>query len=158
MTVIGVLSDTHGTLHEAVVPAFQDAGVVAILHAGDVGDYSIIRLLEQVAPVTAVRGNIDVSGPSAKLPMQVELEVEGTRIYMTHIGGKPDSWLRLLPTPKPHVAICGHSHAALRRQLDGVLFLNPGAAGKRPRFGRPLTFALLRLDSTGASAEIITLR
>ncbi len=157
MTLLGVVSDTHGTLHSRLLPSLREARVDAILHAGDVGDCNIIRQLEEIAPVTAVKGNIDLQGEVSQLPEYVYIEMGSAGIYMTHIGGKPDHWLAQLPEPKPRVAICGHSHAALLQELGGVLFLNPGVAGTRPRFGKPLTFALLHMTDQGARAEIITL-
>jgi putative phosphoesterase len=155
--LIGVLSDTHGTLHPRLLDAFREAGVERILHAGDVGNASVLRELEAVAPTLAVKGNIDTRGEMVKLPEEVRFTAEGVEIYMTHIGGKPAHWLPRLPLPKPHVAICGHSHIPLLQALGGVLFLNPGAAGTRPRFGRKLTAALLHLGTGSARAEMIRL-
>lgn len=155
--IIGVLSDTHGSLHPGVVPLFRDAHVEAILHAGDVGRYEVLEQLAELAPVHAVRGNVDVEGNVARLPEEVRLEWEGVSIYMTHIGDKPHAWLPRLATPCPQVAICGHSHISLLETQEGVLFLNPGAAGTRPRFRSPLSAALLKLEEGVASAEIINL-
>ncbi len=155
--LIGVLSDTHSILHPRVPSIFRDAGVECILHAGDVGSASILAELEAVAPVSAVCGNIDTYGETARLPMQFRFSIEGVCIYMTHIGGRPKDWLPGLPDPKPDVAICGHSHIPLLETLGGVLFLNPGAAGTRPRFGKPLSAALLRVHNGVAEAELISL-
>ena len=155
--LIGVLSDTHGTLHPRLLDVFREAGVERILHAGDVGNASVLGELEAMAPALAVKGNIDTRGETAKLPEEVRFTAEGVEVYMTHIGGKPAHWLSRLPLPRPQVAICGHSHIPLLQALGGVLFLNPGAAGNRPRFGRELTAALLHLDAGSARAEIITL-
>lgn len=155
--LLGVLSDTHGTLHPGLLNVFREAGVERILHGGDVGDERVLRELEAVAPTLAVRGNIDAGGAVARLPGEVRLTLEGVDVYMTHIGGQPAQWLPRLPEPKPGVAICGHSHIALLQEFGGVLFLNPGAAGTRPRFGRALTAALLWLEGEQAKAEIVTL-
>jgi putative phosphoesterase len=155
--IVGVLSDTHGSLHAAVIPLFRAANVELILHAGDVGKRRVLQELEEIAPVVAVRGNIDTNGEVARLPLEARLVKEGTDIYMTHIGGKPLMWLSSLPDPKPDVAICGHSHMALLERASGVLFLNPGAAGTQPRFGQPLSAAILTLADGSASAEIVTL-
>ena len=154
---IGVISDTHGDLHPRVLPLFREAGVERILHAGDVGRYTVIAELSKLAPVTAVCGNVDVEGNVAMLPGEVRLEWEGVSIFMTHVGGKPGVWLPRLPRPLPSVAICGHSHIPLLEREGEVLFLNPGAAGTRPRFNTPLSAALLRLDGGVAEAELITL-
>jgi len=155
--IIGVLSDTHGDLHPGVLPLFKGAGVELILHAGDVGGYSVIGELSRIAPVMAVRGNVDTYGKASELPDEERIIREGVDIYMTHIGGKPELWLPKLPDPKPQVALCGHSHIALLEELGGVLFLNPGAAGTKPRFGRPLMAALLTVQDGSASAEIFDL-
>jgi uncharacterized protein len=155
--IIGVLSDTHGTLHPRVVPLFREAQVEMILHAGDVGTYGIITELSNLAPVKAVFGNVDVQGNVALLPGEISLEVEGVSLYMTHVGGKPEAWHRRLPRPRPGVAICGHSHIPLLEEREGTLFLNPGAAGTRRRFNIPPSVALLRIEYGTSSAEIIGL-
>ena len=156
--IVGVLSDTHGELHPRVVPLFREAGVELILHAGDVGAYGVIEQLSGLAPVSAVAGNVDVEGEVALLPKELSLQLEGLSVYMTHIGGKPGSWLPRLPRPLPGVAICGHSHIPLLERVGGTLFLNPGAAGTRPRFKIPLSAALLRLGGGRAEAELIPLQ
>ncbi|HEY0072077.1 MAG TPA: metallophosphoesterase family protein [Chloroflexia bacterium] len=155
--LLGVLSDTHGTLHPRLLDLFRQAGVERILHAGDVGDERVLAELQEVAPTLAVKGNIDIRGATARLPEEVRFTVEGVDVYMTHIGGKPEQWLPRLPVPRPGVAICGHSHIALLKEHEGVLFLNPGAAGTRRRFGGGLAAALLRLEAGQPKAEILTL-
>lgn len=154
--IIGVLSDTHGSLHERVVPVFEEAGVELILHAGDVGSYSIIEALSKLARVQAVCGNVDVEGNVALLPAELQLEIQGVRVYMTHIGGKPAVWYPRL-APKPDVAICGHSHAPLLERVGPTLFLNPGAAGTQRRFSIPLSAALLRVEDGNVEAELVQL-
>jgi putative phosphoesterase len=154
-TIIGVVSDTHSTLHPRVLDALRGAAVDRILHAGDVGDYSVLSALSAVAPVLAVRGNVDRSGPVGDLPVDVRLDVDGANVYMTHIGGVPGLWLPRLPMPRPDVAICGHSHMPLVERMGGVLFVNPGAAGTTRRFGRAQTLAILRVNNGQAEAEII---
>ena len=155
--IIGVLSDTHGDLHPRLPELFREAGVGMILHAGDVGGYSIVSELERIAPVRGVRGNVDTYGPAAELPVEIRLVVERLSIYMTHIGGKPATWYPKLPEPKPGVAICGHSHAPLVQELDDVLFLNPGSAGTKRRFNLPLSAALLRVENGVAKTQILLL-
>ncbi len=155
--IIGVLSDTHGTLHPGAIHLFRSAAVELILHAGDVGNYGVIEELEAIAPVRAVRGNIDVGGKAEELADELHLSFGDVAVYVTHIGSKPEQWLGKLPAPRPDVAICGHSHIPLTAIEGGVLFLNPGAAGTRPRFGRPLTAALLSITDGVAEAEIVTL-
>src|SRR5438309_4967489 len=155
--IIGVMSDTHGTLHGGVVPLFEEARVELILHAGDVGSYDVIEKLSRVARVQAVCGNVDVQGNVALLPGELRLEIEGVRIYMTHIGGKPQAWLPKLSNPKPDVAICGHSHIPLLERLGSTLFLNPGAAGVQRRFNIPLSAALLKVAGGEVEAELVIL-
>lgn len=152
---IGVISDTHGYLDPRAIGAL--AGVEQILHAGDIGTAAIIDALEQIAPVTAVQGNVDAGTPlGRRYPLTQRLTLAGVRIHMTHIGGRPSELRYALPDPRPDVFICGHSHEALLASEYGVLFLNPGAAG-RPRFGGGVSVALLDLIDGQASARIVPL-
>lgn len=156
--LIGVISDTHGHLDGRALAALRGAGL--ILHAGDIGAEPVIAALEQIAPVLAVRGNVDAGTPlGRRYPEAQRLEREGVRIYMTHIGGSPADLIRALPeeaAQRPDVYIFGHSHVALLETVEGVLFLNPGAAG-RPRFGGGLSVALLTVEAGRASARIVPL-
>ncbi|MBA3946152.1 MAG: metallophosphoesterase family protein [Herpetosiphonaceae bacterium] len=152
---IGIVSDTHGVLHPGVHTVFM--GVSQIWHAGDVGAPAIIDELAMIAPVTAVRGNIDAGKPWAqRLPEVQQLLVSGVQLFMTHVGAKPAKLVQRLPEPRPDVYIFGHSHHALLVRQAGVLFLNPGAAG-RPRFGGRLSVAVLHIDHGAVEAEIIPL-
>ena len=152
---IGVISDTHGYLDPRALDALQ--GVEQILHAGDIGTAAIVSALEQIAPVTAVQGNVDVGTPlGRRYPLTLRLALAGVRIHMTHIGGRPSEMRHALPDPRPGVFIFGHTHQALLAQEYGVLFLNPGAAG-RPRFGGGVSVALLDLEDGQASARIVPL-
>jgi putative phosphoesterase len=152
--LVGVISDTHGFFDSRVVRHF--AGVEQIIHAGDIGGQAILDRLRDLAPVTAVTGNVDWGGPLDRQVRRVEqLDLAGFRIFVTHIGDAPQQLVRRLPEPRPQIYIYGHSHIALVEQRDGVLFLNPGAAG-RPRFGRRPSLALLELG-TEPSARIIDL-
>lgn len=152
---IGVVSDTHGYLDPRAAAALS--GVARILHAGDIGDPAIITALESIAPVTAVYGNIDAGTPLARrFPATQQLTVEGVRIYLTHIGDAPERLIAYMAQPRPDVYIFGHSHIALLETRDGVLFLNPGAAGRR-RFGRGVSAALLDLENGRAQARIVPL-
>jgi uncharacterized protein len=155
--ILGVVSDTHGFVAPSLPELLREAGVEGILHAGDVGSYSVLSELEEVAPVTAVRGNVDREGPLAQLPGEVRLSLEGLDVYMSHIGGLPAVWLPRLPRPLPAVAICGHSHIPLLDELGGVLFLNPGSAGTGRRFGRPASAAILNVSDGIAGARLVTL-
>ena len=152
---IGVVSDTHGYLDPRAHSALS--GVERILHAGDIGKPEIVDALQAIAPVDAVYGNVDAGTPLARrYPATLRLTLDGVRIHMTHVGGQPADLVRALPDPRPDVYIFGHTHVALLETLGGVLFLNPGAAG-RPRFGGGLSVALLDLEAGRASARIVLL-
>jgi putative phosphoesterase len=134
---IGVISDTHGVLRPEVIEALR--GVEHILHAGDVGDAAILDQLRQLAPVTAIRGNIDRSCPCAQLPETELIELSGCSIYMLHDLNAFD----LDPvTAGIEVVISGHSHQPLSEWKKGVLYFNPGSAGPR-RFSLPVSMGFL---------------
>jgi uncharacterized protein len=158
MTRIGVLADTHGHLTAGALAALR--GVDLILHAGDIGGADIIAELTQVAPVLAVHGNSDAGTALARQhPATRGIERDGVRIFLTHIGGRPADLVRTLPSEperRPQVVIFGHTHISLLERLNGVLFLNPGAAG-RPRFGGGLSVAILTVEAGHADATIIPL-
>jgi putative phosphoesterase len=148
--MIGVISDTHGLLRPEALDALR--GAAHIFHAGDVGDIAILDALREIAPVTAIRGNIDTHGPTAQLPATEAVELDGRLIYMLHsiadLDLKPDA-------AGIAVVIYGHSHKPAIEIRKGVLYLNPGSAGPR-RFKLPITVAHLYLDAT-PRAEIIRL-
>jgi putative phosphoesterase len=148
---IGVLSDTHGLLRPEALQGLQ--GADHILHAGDVGAPDILNALRLIAPVTAIRGNIDEGGPCQHLPPTDLVELGGHHIYMLHDVNKLDL------NPKAadiSAVIAGHSHKPLVEWRCGVLFLNPGSAGPR-RFQLPVTVAWLQIGAAGLSAQIVHL-
>lgn len=149
---VGVISDTHGLLRPEVLPALQ--GVDAILHAGDVGDESILDELRAIAPVYAIRGNVDIHGPTAGLPPTEAVELGQHFIYMLHTIDDLD----IHPRASGMTAVIyGHSHKPLIEYRHGVLFLNPGSCGPQ-RFSLPTTLAYLYLDpDRPARAEIVHL-
>jgi len=148
---IGVISDTHGLLRPEALQAL--AGVSHILHAGDVGDAAILDALAQVAPLTAIRGNIDRSGPCAALPATELVELGGTNFYLVHDVHDLD----LDPVAASiGVVVSGHSHKLAAEWRKGVLYLNPGSAGPR-RFSLPVTIALVSFDEGAPRAEIVPL-
>ncbi|MBM3603810.1 MAG: metallophosphoesterase family protein [Alphaproteobacteria bacterium] len=134
---IGVISDTHGLLRPEALEALE--GVERILHAGDIGDPGHLDALARIAPVTAIRGNID-RGPWAEaLPETVSLTIGGLRIHMIH----DRKALRADPAAEGwNVVISGHSHKPGIEETGSTLWLNPGAAGPR-RFRLPITLAFL---------------
>ena len=149
---IGVVSDTHGLLRPEVAPAL--AGVERILHLGDVGKFSILKELEKIAPVTAIRGNVDREGPCAKLPETEVLLLEGQYIYMLH----DLKTLHLEPAAAKFAAVLsGHTHVPNFYRKKGVLYFNPGSCGPR-RFESPVTVGLLMVAADGElEAEIVPL-
>jgi putative phosphoesterase len=140
---IGVISDTHGLLRPEVAPAL--AGVDRILHLGDVGKISILRDLEKIAPVTAIRGNVDRESPCSELP-ETEVVLIGDRyVYMLHDLGT----LNLDPVAGKFAAVLyGHSHVPNFTHKKGVLYFNPGSCGPR-RFQLPVTIGLLTVNGDG---------
>ena len=149
---IGVVSDTHGFYDEALDGLL--AGAAHIIHAGDVGGLWIIARLRQIAPVTAVYGNVDIPD-ELDLPWEVETEVLGRRILVCHIGkslmGRHD------PVAEGFdLVVSGHSHKAKVKWRDGTLFLNPGAAG-HARFGRPRTMAVVEVTEDELEPRIVSL-
>src|SRR5882757_4167495 len=146
---IGAISDTHGLLRPEALKALQ--GAEHILHAGDVGDPAILDVLHAIAPVTAIRGNIDEGGPCNHLPPTELLELAGHSIYMIHDVKRLD----LNPEAADIAAVVfGHSHKPLVEWRRGVLFLNPGSAGPR-RFQLPVTLAWLKIEGNELSARIV---
>lgn len=136
---IGVVSDTHGLLRPQVLPALR--GVHHILHLGDVGDPQILESLRQVAPVHAICGNVDRSGPCSDLPETDVLLFEGFYLYLLH----DLATLRLDPAAARFSAVLyGHSHKPHIAHRKGVLYINPGSCGPR-RFELPVTIGILEI-------------
>jgi len=149
---IGVISDTHGLLRPEVAPSL--AGVDHILHLGDVGKISILRELEKVAPVTAIRGNIDRDGPTSDLPETEVVLLEGHYLYLLH----DLNTLHLDPAAAKFAAVLfGHTHAPTLYKKKGVLYFNPGSCGPR-RFNLPISIGRLNIGADGEiNTEIIPL-
>ena len=149
--VLGIISDTHGLLRPEVIPALK--GVERILHIGDVGKISILEELAKIAPVTAIRGNVDREGPCAKLPETEVALVEGHYIYMLH----DLKTLHLDPAAAKFAAVLhGHTHVPNYITKKGVLYFNPGSCGPR-RFELPVTVGLLEVTSKDLRPQIIYL-
>jgi len=149
MTTIGVISDTHGLLRPEALAAL--AGVQHILHAGDIGRIEILDALRQLAPVTAIRGNIDSSGPCARFPATEMVELAGRLFYLVHSV----DWLDISPAAAGVSAvISGHSHRPGQETRNGVLYLNPGSAGPR-RFDLPVTVARIKAAPGSLEASIV---
>lgn len=170
--IIGVVSDTHGYFDPKLKLTL--AGVEMILHAGDVGDASVLDELGEIAPVRAVRGNVDLTGSG--LPLSLQLTLGGAAIHMLHILPAPQSdlenWAAVADQAKPmsrpaerlvrafglatEVVLFGHSHRPCLESMGGILWINPGSAGRK-RFSLPRTCALLEVSARNLKARIVPL-
>ena len=148
---IGVISDTHGLLRDEALAALQ--GCRSIVHAGDIGGPEILDRLGEIAPVTAIRGNVDTAPWCAELPETAVVDVSGHLLYLIHNLNELD--LDLVTAGFEGV-IFGHTHRPHLEVIDGLFHLNPGSAGPR-RFDLPCALALLRVDNGVLSAERIDL-
>lgn len=149
MTVLGVISDTHGVLRPEALDALR--GSAHILHAGDIGAPEILDELRKIAPVTTVRGNVDRTLWARNIADTEVFQVEDVSIYMLHILGELDV--------KPEAAefgvvVYGHSHVPKVEVKNGVLYFNPGSAGPR-RFKLPVTVGKLVVEGGAVRAEIV---
>ncbi len=149
--LIGLISDTHGLLRPEAIRALE--GVEMILHAGDADTPEILEKLNRIAPVTAVRGNVDHGAWANKLRMTEVVEVGGISIYMIHILEN------MFINPQAagmQVVVSGHSHFPEITRTNGVLYVNPGSAGRR-RFNNPVSVGRLTITGDEVEAEIIKL-
>jgi len=149
---LGVISDTHGLLRPEAIEALR--GSNRILHAGDIGAPEILEALAQIAPVTAIRGNVDTAPWARALPETEVVEAGGLSIYMLHDLGRLDL--------KPEAAgfravIYGHSHQPKVEEKNGILYFNPGSAGPR-RFHLPVAVGKLIVDAGKVRAELMELK
>jgi uncharacterized protein len=149
--VIGVISDTHGLLRVEAIQAFK--GCELILHAGDVGKPHVLEMLQQTAPVIAVRGNVDRDKLSERLPETATAEVGGVKLYLIHDALHLD----IDPAAAGYrVVISGHTHKPALTQRSGVIYLNPGSAGPR-RFRNPVSAALLFVEEEQVEVKLLNL-
>jgi putative phosphoesterase len=149
--IIGVISDTHGLLRPEAVEALR--GSDRILHAGDVGTPEILEGLAKIAPVTAIRGNVDTKPWARRLPKAEVVEAGGISIYMLHDLAQLD----LKPEAAGfQVVIYGHSHQPKIEEKHGVRYFNPGSAGPR-RFDLPVSVGRLTIASGTVHAELVEL-
>jgi len=149
--IIGVISDTHGLLRPEAIEALH--GSEHIIHAGDIGASEIIPALEKIAPVSAIKGNIDRQPWTNKFPETEVVELAGVHIYLIHDLKALD----LNPRAAGFVAvISGHSHQPKQEIKDGVLYFNPGSAGPR-RFRLPVTIGRLEIVAGKIIGKIVDL-
>ena len=148
---IGIISDTHGLLRPEALAALQ--GCERIIHAGDIGKPEVLEGLRALAPLDVIRGNVDSGDWAAAVPEDLDLEIGGLRVYVTHdvktMGIDPIA-------EQVDVVIAGHSHQPKIEQVNGVLYLNPGSAGRR-RFTLPISLALLDIEDGQPRAQLVTL-
>jgi putative phosphoesterase len=149
--IVGVISDTHGLLRPEALAALQ--GSHYIIHAGDIGDPRILDRLAAIAPLTAVRGNVDRDEWAKKIPATNVLEIGEISIYVLHniqdLDLKPEA-------AKFAAVVYGHSHAPKQEWKNGVLYFNPGSAGPR-RFRLPVSVGRLLLNKGRVESEIAKL-
>ena len=149
--LIGVISDTHGLLRPAAIAAFQ--GVERIIHAGDIDTPGVLQALRTLAPVTAVRGNVDQGGWAVALPTTAALTIEQVTVYVLHSLSDLD----LVPEAAGfRVVVSGHSHRPMIQERNGVLYVNPGSAGPR-RFRAAVSVALLDVQGTLVDVRLMPL-
>jgi putative phosphoesterase len=148
--LIGVISDTHGLMRPEALAVLR--GVEHILHAGDVGDIAILDALRKIAPVTAIRGNVDTTGPCAELPATDVVELGDKLFYLVHSVHDLD----IDPVAAGiAMVVSGHSHKAAVKVQRGVVFFNPGSAGPR-RFSLPVTIGFVTVED-GVEASVMEL-
>lgn len=149
--LIGVISDTHGLLRPEALEALREAE--HIIHAGDVGAAEILEKLATLAPVTAIRGNVDKAAWARQLPETEVVEVGGVSIYILHDLARID----LKPEAAGfRVVISGHSHVPRQEMRGGVLYFNPGSAGPR-RFKLPVTAGKLIVEAGNVRGKIVSI-
>jgi putative phosphoesterase len=147
--IVGVISDTHGLLRPEAVELLR--GSEHIIHAGDIGAPEIVPALEKIAPVTAIRGNIDVQSWARRFAETEVVELGGLHIYVIHDVNALD----LNPRAAGFAAvISGHSHQPKQETKDGVLYFNPGSAGPR-RFRLPVSLGRLEIAGSRIKAELL---
>ncbi|CEG53666.1 MULTISPECIES: metallophosphoesterase family protein [Stutzerimonas stutzeri subgroup] len=148
---IGLISDTHGLLRPEALAALQ--GCAQIIHAGDIGKPQVLDGLRAIAPLEAIRGNIDTADWALELPERLDLRIGGLTLHVLHDLKQMD----IDPLAAGiDVVIAGHSHKPKVERRDGVLYINPGSAGPR-RFSLPISLALLELNDGDAQVELISL-
>lgn len=149
---VGIISDTHGLLRPEAEEALR--GTDIIVHAGDVGRPEVLARLKQIAPVFAVRGNVDTDAWARELPLSAVVECGEASFYVLHNLGELD----LKPeASKFDFVISGHTHQAEQCERHGVVYLNPGSAGPK-RFHLPVTLAVLDLGLKPWRAKIVELK
>lgn len=149
--VVGLISDTHGLLRPQAVDALSNSAL--IIHAGDMGSPTVIDALRTIAPVAAIRGNVDKDAWASEFPTELIIQLAAIRLCVIHdvktFSRRPDMG-------HLDAVIAGHSHRPHLDTRDGLWFINPGSAGPR-RFKLPVAIATLFVDGRDINAKVITL-
>jgi len=149
--LLGIISDTHGLLRPEALSALKDSQ--SIIHAGDIGNSQILDQLKTIAPVFAIRGNVDTEPWASSVPLTAVVELQNISVYVLHNLEQLDL------NPKAagfHIVVSGHTHKPEFHRHDGVLYINPGSAGPR-RFSLPISLAILDLLKTPWQVEFLNL-
>ena len=146
-----MISDTHGLLREEALRALRGSDL--IIHAGDVGDPNILDALRKIAPLVAVRGNVDTAEWAKSLPETAVVDAGEVNIYVLHDANAIDLDANAAGF---HIVVSGHSHKYGQTERKGVMYINPGSAGPR-RFSLPVTVALLDLAGRPWGVEFLDL-
>jgi hypothetical protein len=150
--IVGVISDTHGRLPKPVLTIFKDLDL--IVHAGDIGKQEILESLAQIAPVIAVRGNMDMGNWANQLPENEVVQISQMSLCVIHDVTK----INLIPdTNRCQILVSGHTHRPMVKKSPEVLSLNPGSAAQ-PRYGYPASVGLLRIKGKVVKARLIELK
>lgn len=147
---IGVISDTHGLVRQSALDALSGSDL--IVHAGDVGKPGVIEALEELAPVVAVRGNVDRGDWARGLPQSEVVSAGDRHLYLIHDIAELD----IDPTAGFDGVVYGHSHKPVNEWRGDILYFNPGSAGPR-RFKLPIALGWIRVSSSGVRAGIVEL-
>ena len=149
--VVGIIADTHGLLLPAAIKALESVDL--IVHAGDVGNTEVLDNLKSIAPVYAVRGNMDIIEGLRELPETEVVEVGDILLYVIHNIHRLD----IVPSKAGFDAVIfGHLHCPSLSEKEGVLFLNPGSAAQ-PRLNYPASLALLHVNGDSMKAKIVNI-
>lgn len=143
---VGIVSDTHGLVREAALEALRGSDV--ILHAGDIGKPCVLEALAAIAPVHAIRGNVDRERWARDLPERLEVELAGRRFLLVHDRKSLDA------LPDADIVVSGHSHSPDVREEQDILWVNPGSIGPR-RFRLPVVLARMTLEPDSVDVELV---
>lgn len=146
MKTIGIISDTHGIIHPNIFKVFKDVDL--IIHAGDIVGENILADLGTISEVLAVSGNMDTDGLAGKLNEEIDMEVDGIKINISH---KTE-----IPIKGYDIVVRGHTHKPVINSFGKTLFINPGSANKEKSIpiGKP-SVAVLQIDKGKVDAKLI---